>query len=46
MKEEGQIYQKIASDFLSFAEGLSYDFQSLVMIFPRFSTLKDHNIRT
>ena len=25
MKEEGQIYKKIASDFLIFAQGLSYD---------------------
>ena len=28
--------QKIASDFLIFAEGLSYDLSSLVMILPRF----------
>ena len=35
--------QNDASDFLIFASGLSYDLSNLVMILPRFSTLKDHN---
>ena len=35
--------QNVASDFLIFAFGLSYDLSNLVMILPRFSTLKDHN---
>ena len=35
--------QNSASDFLIFALDLVMIFQSLVMILPRFSTLKDHN---
>ena len=36
--------QKVASDFLIFAEGLSYDLSKFSDIFtPVFSTLKDHN---
>ena len=35
--------QNFASDFLIFVQGLSYDLSNLVMILPRFSTLKDHN---
>ena len=35
--------QKSASDFLIFPRDLVMIFQSLVMILPRFSTLKDHN---
>ena len=34
---------QLASKFLMFAWGLSYDLSKLVMIFPVFSTLKDHN---
>ena len=34
---------KISRVFLIFTLGLSYDIKNLVMILPRFSTLKDHN---
>ena len=36
MKEEGPIYKTLPRDLVMI-------FQSLVMILPRFSTLKDHN---
>ena len=35
--------QKVASDFVIFGWGLSYDLSNVVMILPVFSTLKDHN---
>ena len=43
MKGEGQIYKPLPQIFLIFAKGLSYDLSNLMMILPRFSTMKDHN---
>ena len=36
MKEEGLIYKTSASDFLIFAQGLSYNLSNLVTILPPF----------
>ena len=39
MKEEGQIYKKVASDFLSFAWGRSYDLSKFSNDFTLFFRL-------